>query len=89
MAVNAFDPIDAFDGSCVNTVAALFADGFATTAIGDPYVVTNGATHSATRDRELSLHFLMIRLCGGLACSIWDPRPQNMIARSSPGEPPE
>jgi hypothetical protein len=51
LAVNAFDPIYALDGSCVNTVAALFADGFATTAIGDPYVVTNGATHSATRDR--------------------------------------
>ena len=49
--MNAFDPIEAFDGSCVNTVAALFGNDFATTAVGDPYVVANGATHCATRDR--------------------------------------
>lgn len=51
LAVNAFDPIKVFDGNCVNTVAALFANGFGAPAVGDPHVVTNAATLGTTSDR--------------------------------------
>ena len=51
MAVNAFDPIKVFDGNCVNAVAALFANGFGATTVGNPHVVTNAATLGTTSNR--------------------------------------
>jgi hypothetical protein len=57
-----FDPIS-FDSNCVCAAAALFAAGFATTSVCDPYVVTSAATLCTTRNRQFSLHLLMIREC--------------------------
>ena len=45
------------------TAAALLADGFATTTLYDPPVVTSAATVRTTRNRQFSLHLLMIRPC--------------------------
>jgi hypothetical protein len=57
-----FDPVRCFFGNCVNAVAALSADDFAATAVCDPLVVSSAAALCATRNRQVSLHFLMIRL---------------------------
>jgi hypothetical protein len=59
--VCAFAPIKFFGSNCVNAAAALFAAGFATTAVCDPHVVTSAATLGTTRNRQFSLHLLMIR----------------------------
>jgi hypothetical protein len=62
LTVCTFDPISC-DSNCVNAAAALFAAGFATTSVCDPYVVTSAATLCTTRNRQFSLHLLMIRPC--------------------------
>jgi hypothetical protein len=62
LAVCTFAPIRCFDSSCVNATAALFAAGFGTAAVCDPNVVTGAATLGTTRNRQFSLHLLMIRL---------------------------
>lgn len=62
LAVCTFAPIRCF-GTCVNATAALFAAGFGTTAVYDPHVVTGASTLCTTRNRQFSLHLLMIRLC--------------------------
>jgi hypothetical protein len=51
LTVNAFDPIKVFDGNCVNTAAALLANGFGTTTVCDSHVVTNSAALCTTRNR--------------------------------------
>lgn len=48
-ALRAVDPIRALN-SCVDAVAALFADGFATTTVCHPAVVAGGATFRTTRN---------------------------------------
>jgi hypothetical protein len=58
-----FAPIRCFDSTCVNATAALLAAGFATTVVYDPHVVTGAATLCTTRNRQFSLHLLMIRPC--------------------------
>ena len=63
LAVRTFAPIKCFDGNCVNAAAALFAPGFATTTVCDPHAVTGAATLCTTRNRQFSLHLLMIRPC--------------------------
>ncbi len=63
-------PIKYFDSNCVNAAAALFAAGFATTAVCDPHVVTSAATLCTTRNRQFSLHLLMIPPCWCVHCSI-------------------
>jgi hypothetical protein len=59
--VRTFAPIKCFDSNCVNAAAALSAAGFATTTVCVPYVVTSAATLCTTRNRQFSLHLLMIR----------------------------
>jgi hypothetical protein len=61
--VYTFAPIKSFDSNCVNAAAALFAAGFATATACDPQVVTSAATLCTTRNRQFSLHLLMIRPC--------------------------
>jgi hypothetical protein len=57
-----FDPVRYFFGNCVDAVTALSADDFAATAVCDPLVVSGAAALCATRNGQVSLHFLMIRL---------------------------
>jgi hypothetical protein len=63
LTLHTFAPIKCFDSNCVNAAAALFAAGFATTTVCVPHVVTSAATLCTTRNRQFSLHLLMIRLC--------------------------
>jgi hypothetical protein len=63
LTVCTFAPIKCFDSNCVNASAALFAAGFATTTVCDPHVVTSAATLCTARNRQFSLHLLMIREC--------------------------
>ena len=70
LTVHAFDPISFVGSNRVNATAAFFADGFATTAVGDPYVVTREATLCTTRNRQFSLHLYVIRPCWYAARSI-------------------
>jgi hypothetical protein len=50
-AMDTFDPVQCFVGNCVNAVATLFADDFATTTVCDSSVVTSAATLCTTRNR--------------------------------------
>ena len=56
-----FGPIEWLDSHCVNAIAALLAAGFATATVCDSHVVTSAAALSTTRNRQFSLHSLMIR----------------------------
>ena len=63
IALIAFSPIGWLDGGGVGAAAALRADGFAATSIGDSGVVTHSAAVCAASDRQVSLHVMMIRRC--------------------------
>ena len=62
LAVCTFAPIRCFDSSCVNATAALFAAGFGAASVCHPNIVTGAATLGTTRNRQISLHSLMVRL---------------------------
>ncbi len=49
--MDTFDPVKCSVSDCVNAVAALFADDFATTTVCDFPVVTSAATLCTTRNR--------------------------------------
>ena len=46
-----FDPVKCFVGDCVNAVAALPADDFATTTVRDTLVVASATTLCTTGNR--------------------------------------
>ena len=63
LTVRTFGPIQWVDGNCINAVTAQLAADFATTKVCDPDVVTSAATLCTARNRQISLHLVMIRPC--------------------------
>jgi hypothetical protein len=75
------DPVKGFGGDGVDSSAPLFTDGLGTTAVCHPDVVTNSATLCTTRNRQISLHSLMIRPCWCFRVFHTERRPQNSFIR--------
>jgi hypothetical protein len=75
------DPVKGFGGDGVDSGAPLLADGFGTTTVCHPDVVTNATTLCTTGNRQVSLHSLMIRPCRRFRMFHTERRPQNGFIR--------
>jgi hypothetical protein len=78
-----FGPVKGFGGDGVDSGAPLFADGFGTTAVCHPDVVTNAPALCTRRNRQVSLHSLMIRPCRPFRVFHTERRPQNGFIRQA------